>query len=391
MVQNEFGDFMALSLVDSAMLSENKKLFELLQLALAPAGSAVSFSQKWSDEEWNKIHDEALKQLLAGMVYGAVCRLPQNLKPSLGLMFQWASEAEAIKGHNKLLNEYAARLTDKFGAMGRRTAVLKGPANARLYPDPSLRQAGDIDLWVEGGKKSILNLLKQMGYVVSRDDVLSKHHVHLHPTENDIPVEIHFWPSSGNHNPFSNARMQRYLESEILKAEKVPEGFYSPSIRFALVMQMSHIQRHFLGGGIGLKQLTDYYILLQRSSEEDRAEVASHLASFSLLQMSGAVMWIFENLYGLEKEKLLCKSDERRGKMLLEKILDGGNFGRFSKKKFINFIHRFLNKHFSVFGTCWFNPPEVVWCEIDRWRLFARSIPVRIRLRRISLYNNMPE
>ena len=75
---------MALSLVDSAMLSENKKLFELLQLALAPAGSAVSFSQKWSDEEWNKIHDEALKQLLAGMVYGAVCRLPQNLKPSVG-------------------------------------------------------------------------------------------------------------------------------------------------------------------------------------------------------------------------------------------------------------------------------------------------------------------
>jgi hypothetical protein len=35
-----------------------------------------------------------------------------------------------------------------------------------------------------------------------------------------------------------------------LSVSKVDEGFYVPSVRFALVMQLAHIQRHFLAGGI---------------------------------------------------------------------------------------------------------------------------------------------
>ena len=31
------------------------------------------------------------------------------------------------------------------------TAILKGQANARLYPDKHARQPGDVDIWVEGG------------------------------------------------------------------------------------------------------------------------------------------------------------------------------------------------------------------------------------------------
>lgn len=35
-----------------------------------------------------------------------------------------------------------------------------------------------------------------------------------------------------------------------LSVSKVDEGFYVPSVRFALVIQLAHIQRHFLAGGI---------------------------------------------------------------------------------------------------------------------------------------------
>lgn len=90
----------------------------------------------------------------------------------------------------------------------------------------------------------------------------SYHHVHLPENEQGVTVEAHFRPSSGNFNPITNRRLQLWLKKEILSATMVEEGFCVPSIRFALVMQLAHIQRHFLGGGIGLRHVCDYYWLL---------------------------------------------------------------------------------------------------------------------------------
>ena len=49
-----------------------------------------------------------------------------------------------------------ASLQEGDKAMLSGTFTLKGQANARLYPDKLSRQPGDIDLWVEGGYKSVV-------------------------------------------------------------------------------------------------------------------------------------------------------------------------------------------------------------------------------------------
>lgn len=86
--------------------------------------------------------------------------------------------------------------------------------------------------------------------------------------------------------------MQRWLEAEILHTELVDEGFYVPSVRFALVMQLSHIHHHFMGEGIGLRHVCDYFMLLRNSSAEDRRVVAGRLKSFGLHHTAGALMWV---------------------------------------------------------------------------------------------------
>ena len=90
-------------------------------------------------------------------------------------------------------------------------------------------------------------------------------------------IEVHYKTSSGIFNPFANKRLQRFLEQEIERSEKVAEGFCVPSVKFTLVMQLAHIQHHFFKTGIGLKQLVDYYVLLQQVSDEERAEVSAML------------------------------------------------------------------------------------------------------------------
>ena len=108
-------------------------------------------------------------------------------------------------------------------------------------------------------------------------------------------MEVHFRLSSGNRCPWTNRRLQEWLEEEIRTVIRVEEGFNVPSTRFALVMQLSHIQWHFLYSGIGMRQICDYYWLLRNSTEEERKEVSGKQGRFGLKQHGK--IWKFEKYY----------------------------------------------------------------------------------------------
>lgn len=370
---------------------EKDALYELLRIALDDERSPCSFSHKLIAESWDNLHTECAKQLVTGVVYRAICRLPHDLQPPHKIVLRWALEAETIKGQNKLLNAEAARLTELFAVQGCKTAVLKGPANALLYVDPFMRQVGDIDLWVDGGRDRVFAVMRKMGYKINERDLCSPHHVHLEPEENGIPVEIHYRPSFGTWNPFASSRLLCFLEKEIQNVERSCEGFYVPSIKFALAMQLAHIHVHFIKDGVGLKQILDYYMLLKHSSEDDRLEIANRLSSFGLLRVGGALMWIMGYVFKLDSSKMLCKPDEKRGRKMLSLIQNGGNFGMYETDSLNeiskNFVVRFLRRRWRNLRVFWFAPIDVLICELKYWKGFARSISVRIKLRRLSLWD----
>ena len=116
--------------------------FALLRYAL---GSSQEFSFIPTTEDWLRLQNLAKRQSILGLAYAGIQKLPKESQPTREVALQWARRAEIIRGYNQLLNREAARLTEIFSGQGRRSAVLKGPANARLYPDPLSRQCGDID------------------------------------------------------------------------------------------------------------------------------------------------------------------------------------------------------------------------------------------------------
>jgi len=362
-------------------------LFALLRLGLGTGGAATDVPAL-SAEDWERLYSMAGEQSVLGIAYAGIERLPKDAQPPMELAFQWASEAETVRGHNRLVNAEASRLTELFAAAGRKTAVLKGPANAMLYPDPLSRQCGDIDLWVEGGRESVLALLKEKNLVADEGSLTklytAPHHVDLAPGPDGIHVEVHFDPSSGNLNPFSNRRMMRFLAAEIAEAGEAPGGFCVPSMRFALVMQMSHIQRHFLEEGIGLRQVVDYYVLLRNSTEADRDEVAARLRAFGVSHMAGALMWVLGEKLGLERDRMLCRPDPFRGRWLLSKVFAGGNFGLYAEEE-RGLVRRWFARRWRLLRCLPFAPAEVFWTGVVFVKKLVKSIPLRIRLRKLSL------
>ena len=384
-----------------------ERLFTLLRLAFGAAEEDYTHFKVETAKEWSLLYSLASKLSVVGIAYAGICKLPQDRRPPLNLALQWASEAEAIRGHNRLINAEAAHLTELFQKQGRRTAILKGAANARLYPDKFMRQCGDIDIWVDGGREKVVSLLQNLGMMApeptesfflshgkSREELyamakrklaVSGHHVHLAQKLNGISVEVHFRPSSGNLNPFTNRRLQRYLLGELAHTELVPEGFCVPSLKFALAMQFSHIQRHFVAGGIGFKQVADYFVLLRNASTSDREEIARQLRKFGFYRMCGALMWVLGYVFRLERERMLCAPDASRGKLMLEQILRGGNFGYYEKGEALSIIPRWFFRRRRALRFRSFAPSEVFWSEVTYWKRFIRSIPYRIKLRKASI------
>ena len=363
--------------------------FALLRLAM----TGEQFDAVPTAEEWSEFYQMAGIQSVTGVCFTAFPRLTKAQQPPVELMVRWMGEAEDIRRMNELQNQEAARLTRLFTEAGRRSAILKGQANARLYPDRLSRQVGDIDIWVEGGKKGVVALLMELGLVtelgstsVEGKPTASYHHVHLPPTKDHIVVEVHFRPSSGNFNPFTNRRLQRWLEQEIASScQPVDEGFNVPSVRFALMMQLSHVQRHFLVGGIGMRHVCDYYWLLKNSTEEDRREVASHLSSFGLRYTASALMWVFHEVLHLDEDLMLCPPDSYRGEWMLREIMAGGNFGHHAGREKHGTLRRVMEGRLRHLKLMRFDFWEEFWVEVNFCKAVITTLPTRIRYRTLSL------
>ena len=57
-------------------------------------------------------------------------------------------------------------------------------------------------------------------------------------------------------------------------------------------------------------------------------EVQKELKHLGLWKFAGAVMYVLHKALGLPEEKMIAPMDEKRGKLLLAEILNGGNFGK---------------------------------------------------------------
>ena len=101
------------------------------------------------------------------------------------------------------------------------------------------------------------------------------------------------------------------------------------------------------------------------------------LKYLGLRKFAGAVMYVLKEVLGLSEDKMIVPVDEKRGRLLLAEILDGGNFGRHFSK-YGGFTHQSMGKKY--FLKIWRNMhfvryyPAEALCEplFRTWHFFWR-------------------
>lgn len=301
--------------------------FELIQLAL---GERNSLSHNPTEEEWQEAYLMAEKQALTGILFSAVEKLNSDNKaamPPMELFYQLIGDALQIENRNKEVNYAAEQLTRIFKGGGLRSCVLKGQGIAQLYPNPERRQPGDVDLWVEGGRKKVLKFLKENFFGTGQVVI---HHVDARIIDG-VDSEIHFMPGY-TWNPFQHRKLQHFF-NQMSDAQfsnydsKI--GFAYPTNRFNAVYSLSHIYKHYFHGGVGLRQIIDYYYVLKIMTQNEREQAVKDIGQVGLKKFAGAVMYVLETVCSMSKSMSLVNPDTKRGLLLLDEIMWAGNMGKY--------------------------------------------------------------
>ena len=419
-------------------------------------GNNENMSEVLVKLNWLNLYSFASRQTVLGICFDGIGRLGQEYSDELkknpiarDLLMTWMGKAQLIRRQNMKVNAVADKLFSMLREDGLRCCVLKGQGNALMYLNPYSRTPGDIDVWIHANRERIMKYARKKFEL--GDDIRLQH---IETSLDGVPVELHFFPCSMN-NPIYNARLQKWFKRnadlQCSNVVSLPDGIGEiaiPTTAFNVVYQLTHLYHHFFDEGIGMRQIIDYFLVVNDfsknvflnndlsnpsvslskgsstshpsplSSEErdvtalrcseplrykdggpskvspDCAEwdrlgvngdttstaldvVQKELKHLGLWKFAGAVMYVLHEALGLPEEKMIAPMDEKRGKLLLEEILNGGNFGRhFTKyghftqqgmaKKY--FLKIWRNMHFVRYF-----PAEALCEPIFRtWHFFWR-------------------
>lgn len=332
------------------MVNINNIFLELIRVSI---GTQDALSRPLSEKEWAKMYEMAKKQSLVGICFAGIQRLGADADDGfakIGLSeiqyFTWMGMSYKIQMRNEAVNKQCLEVQKRLTDDGFRFTIMKGQGLGPYYAThlKGLRQSGDIDVWLDSTRE---RTLKYVNDVCPTDDD-GELHVGLHIFQ-DTEVEIHFTPSIAS-GKRTNRKMQEWfdgLKDECfsnrvsLSGDSASEdsSIIAPTMEFNLVFLLHHIFRHYLYEGIGLRQILDYYFVLQHSTKPEREEAMRVIRDLKLQKFAGALMWVMVKVFVRDVPNasdndswLLCAPEEKRGRRLLDVIEEGGNFGHSTEK-----------------------------------------------------------
>ena len=336
--------------------------FEFLQVTI---GQRSCLSRGLTMEEWKGLYGLLKKHALLGVGYVAIQKLPKEQWPPNAMIMQWVGVAQKIRLLNLELNEECRKVVTQLELDGIGAVVIKGQSNLENYPEElrEYRNPGDIDLWTKQTNDCGIPMAVKQGESVEyeyykgvrgiieyarlqrrvREDKSPfkplYYHVEYH-TDKGTEVEMHYRPSFLC-SPIRNMRMQRWFKEQfdVCFQNRCRLGFPVLTSSVNVVYQLVHLHRHVFEGGVGLRQLMDYYFALRVWHNDvmeckdlqsqgmwseglgtpvmSAQEVMAVIRSFGMGKFAGAVMFVINDVFGGGNEN-------EKGQRRTRRETDGG-------------------------------------------------------------------
>lgn len=211
--------------------------------------------------------------------------------------------------------------------------TLKGLASAYYYPDPSLREMGDVDYLVqetdfEKAKQVALNA----GFAIDHGDEPDSIHIAFKRE----PMSI--WEQHRTINGIPNGEVGENIQLEIDRTIKTSEQITLDGVicripdafHHGLIMLL-HVASHMTSEGIGLRHLCDWAVFANRLGNDGFDELFEEkLTRFGLWKFAQILTLVSEKYLGIAHMEWAQNPEvtDEHLEAVMEDIMNGGNFGK---------------------------------------------------------------
>lgn len=304
-----------------------------------------------SADDWRTVYAWSCKHVVHGIVYDGMLALPSQYYPPKSLLIEWMTRVDERERKTKAQVQVLCSLKTFFD---REPAVpfelIKGLAIGCYYPQPFHRFSGDLDCYfgTAGQVEKANRRLEEVGVPVERGSlgdsyfninrVVIENHSHL--------VELH--------NPFLTKALRQWEASVfgqgIAERRPVYQGIAinvpMPVAHHILVS--THILKHLLDEGIGLRQLCDAAVLLKALHDTtDADELKRCCKRFGIYRWSQVLYALLVKYLGLPETYLPFPATVNPD-ALMDEIWQSGDFGWYDERKGKRPQGKWQNKWYTV-------------------------------------------
>lgn len=294
-------------------------LFALLKASLHEREVETSLFEGATDEEWRACYTLASSQGVMALAWDGVGTLPAALQPARPLKLTWASR---VVMYEQLYERYCTtvdELSRLYAEQGIATMQLKGVGLSTLYPVPSHREGGDIDIYTYSMDTARMshaeaNRLADQLMTERGIEVDVEYYKHSNFYYKGIPIENHkSFLSIAEAPVFAHADQLLHKHMEPTLTTLAVGQVLTPSATFNSLFLALHAARHY-GSGLALHHLCDWAVMLKHYGLLMPAEVTDK----RFLRFVDAMTMLCSRYLGCTVE---VEADEELAHKVLDEIL----------------------------------------------------------------------
>ena len=360
---------------------EQDYIIELLKCAITNATPSAL------DEEldWDVVFNYAKIHRIVPVLYFSIQKLPKDIKSNISNLeqYEFAYKSNLVDDANReneisiIKNLLASNDVDYI--------LLKGSVTKHFYPDTSMRMMSDVDiLYRNADSNNIKRLLESNGYTQTKSTPKDA----MYLSSNQL-VKVEMQQSLLD-DGFTE--WLKYLDTVWDRCDK-QDNEYTMTQEDFYIYHIVHMAKHFINGGIGLRHVSDTWIIKNHYSDLDSNYTEKVFKELSLdkfeQNISGLCKYWFEDN---------IPSDKKTIDLLSEYIFANGAFGNISQQSTNEAVNNsstgISNKIFpskttmaNYYGDVITNHPitfPFYWVRLTFERLFTNHNKTKSKIKTIS-------
>lgn len=274
------------------------------------------------------ITEEELCELEEQAVEAIPRELIKMAAASAAIEARWESRIFQVVSKYVKIMRAQQELTKLLMEHGIKPVILKGISAGMYYPNPELRNMGDVDFIVHR------ELFEKAGKILNKNGYLDGggyNQRHLCFEKDDVHFEMHHHFSNGMSDECAEF-LDDHIENSIDSAVLCSAGNYSwysfDTCTNGLIL-LQHISQH-LSSGLGLRQVIDWMMYVKCCvNDEIWTELGPMIKSCGNMELARIITKMCELYLGLPGEYPWCEdASEEKCEVLMNFVMMKGNMGK---------------------------------------------------------------